>query len=167
MTLVVRAATASDLDSVVEIFTACWHESYRELLSERVRKEMTTRKARELWLPAFATADERETLLALLDNQPIGVARIGPSPEVPDRGHLFSLYIHPKYAEKGFGKALLLQGLDRLEALGLVPITLWVFKANLGAQGLYKKCGFEATGNQRTDERWGAPEIEMLRVDKK
>ena len=166
MTFVVREATALDLDSVVEIFSACWHESYKELLSENVRSEMTTEKARELWLPAFASTDKRETLLALLNNQPIGVASIGSNPEVPDRGHLFSLYIHPKYAGKGFGKALLSGSIARLESRGLTPISLWVFKTNLGAQGLYKKSGFEFTDRERTDERWGSPEIEMRRVNK-
>lgn len=162
MEIVIRPGETEDIDALVRIFRACWQESYRDLLSEDVRKAMSVEKAQDLWLPALTSKSDRETLVACVGENPIGMARIGRDPDLPSRGHLFSLYVEPKYAGKGVGKALLTAALSRLAERGSKEISLWVFKANLGASGLYKKMGFEPTGRERTDPRWQSLEIEML-----
>lgn len=160
--MTIRPGRAEDIDAIVRIFRACWLESYRDLLNEDVRNAMSVEKARDLWLPALTSKSDRETLVACIGENPIGMARIGRDPDFPDRGHLFSLYIEPEYAGKGFGKALLTTALSWLSERGSTEISLWVFKANLGALGLYKKMGFEPTGRERIDARWQSLEIEML-----
>jgi len=162
MNLEVKEASSEDLTTIIAIFLACWNESYRDLLPQHVREEMTLTKARELWLPAVENNSERETFIAFVDDVPVGVARFGRSIDDPVRGHLFSLYIHPKYAGKGLGNALLAQVIAKLKEQNFTEISLWVFKENLSAQGLYNRNGFRATGQERTDERWKIPEIEML-----
>jgi ribosomal protein S18 acetylase RimI-like enzyme len=106
---------------------------------------------------------DRSTFLLSSESVVVGVARFGRNTDAPDRGHLFSLYIHPKYAGKGFGKALLARVLEELTGRGFTEISLWVFKTNESAQALYRKNGFLPTGIERIDERWKIPEIEMLR----
>lgn len=160
--MTIRPGRAEDIDAIVRVFRACWLESYRDLLSEDVRNAMNVEKARDLWLPALTSKSDRETLVACIEENPIGMARIGRDPDFPDRGHLFSLYIEPEYAGRGFGKALLTAALSRLSECGSTEISLWVFKTNLGALGLYKKMGFEPTGRERIDARWQSLEIEML-----
>lgn len=163
MELTIRAGRAEDIDAIVRIFRACWTRSYSEVLNEEVRNAMTEEKAYELWLPSLSTHADRETLVACVDDAPIGIARIGSDPDFPSRGHLFSLYVDPESAGKGFGKALLTAALDILSVRKFSEISLWVFKANPGAIGLYKKLGFEPTGRERTDPRWRSLEIELLR----
>lgn len=162
MKMTIRPGRAEDIDALVRIFRACWLESYRDLLGEDVRNAMSVEKAKDLWLPALISKSERETLVACIDENPIGMARIGSDPDFPDRGHLFSLYIEPGNAGMGFGKALLADALGRLKERGFKEISLWVFKANPGAIGLYEKMGFKPTGRERTDNRWRSLEIEML-----
>ena len=162
MEMTVRPGRAEDIDELVRIFRACWLESYRNLLSEDVRNAMTVGKATDLWLPALTSDPDRETLVACLGENLIGMTRIGRDPDFPDRGHLFSLYIEPKSAGKGFGKALLAAAIRRLSERGSKAISLWVFKANPGAIGLYVKMGFRPTGRERSDARWQSLEIEML-----
>ncbi|MDP1712806.1 MAG: GNAT family N-acetyltransferase [Candidatus Nanopelagicaceae bacterium] len=163
MEFTIRAGTAEDIDAIVRIFRACWTQSYREVLNDEVRNAMTQEKAYELWLPSLDTHFDRETLVACIDDSPIGIARIGSDPDFPTRGHLFSLYVDPESAGKGFGKALLAAALDKLSVRKFNEISLWVFKANPGAIGLYKKLGFEPTGRERTNPRWRSLEIELLR----
>lgn len=162
METAIRLGKPEDIDAIVRVFRACWLESYRDLLSEDVRNAMSVKAAKELWLPALAPNLDRETFVACVGDDPIGMARIGRDPDFPERGHLFSLYVEPKYAGKGSGKALLNAALNRLSERGFKQISLWVFKANPGAFGLYKKIGFEPTGRERTDSRWQSLEIEML-----
>lgn len=162
MELSIRPGRPSDIDAIVQIFRACWQVSYHNVLSEEVRSAMTQEKAQELWLPALAAQKDRETLIAEIASGPIGMARIGSDPDFPNRGHLFSLYIHPESAGKGFGKALFATAFERLKERNFTEISLWVFKENLGAQNLYEKMGFIPTGKVRTDVRWRSLEIEML-----
>lgn len=161
MEITIRPGEAEDIDAIVRIFRACW-QAYRDVLSLDVRNAMTEENAHELWLPAVSTKTDRETLIACLGDTPVGVARIGADLDLPTRGHLFSLYIEPNSAGKGFGKALLSKALARLAELDFEEISLWVFKNNPGAIGLYQKMGFKPTGRERTDERWKSVEIEML-----
>ncbi|HUW88601.1 MAG TPA: GNAT family N-acetyltransferase [Candidatus Paceibacterota bacterium] len=163
MEFTIRTGAAEDIDAIVRIFRSCWTKSYRDVLNEEVRNAMTEERAYELWLPSLSTHADRETLVACIDDAPIGIARIGSDPDFPSRGHLFSLYVDPKSAGKGFGQALLTAALDKLSVRKFSEISLWVFKANPGAIGLYKKLGFAPTGRERTDPRWRTLEMELLR----
>jgi len=162
MELTIRRGSPADIDAIVRIFRACWGESYRNLLNEEVRNAMTEEKAHELWLPSLSEQKDRETLIAETASIPIGIARIGADPDAPNRGQLFSLYIHPESAGKGFGKALFTAALERLKERNFNEVSLWVFKGNLNARSLYAKMGFVPTGKERTDVRWQSVEIEML-----
>ncbi|MDP1720636.1 MAG: GNAT family N-acetyltransferase [Candidatus Nanopelagicaceae bacterium] len=163
MELTIRSGKAEDIDAIVRIFRSCWTKSYRDVLNDEVRNAMTQEKAYELWLPSLSENADRETLVACIDDSPIGIARIGTDPDFPARGHLFSLYVDPESAGKGFGKALLAAALEKLSVRKFSEISLWVFKANPGAIGLYEKLGFKPTGRERTDPRWRSLEIELLR----
>lgn len=162
MELTIRRGTSADIDAIVRIFRGCWQSAYRDVLSEEVRNAMTQEKAYELWLPSLSASTDRETLVACIGDSPIGVARIGSDPDFPSRGHLFSLYIEPENAGKGYGRELLTAALTTLSERTFKEISLWVFKANPGAIGLYRKLGFEPTGRERTDPRWRSLEIELL-----
>ncbi|MBI3429950.1 MAG: GNAT family N-acetyltransferase [Actinobacteria bacterium] len=162
MELAIRTGSAADIDDVVRIFRECWQQAYVGVLSKEVRSAMTVEKAYELWRPSFSSHLDRETLVALIDDKAVGMARIGSDPDLPLRGHLFSLYIEPGSASKGFGRALLKAALAKLSERNFKEISLWVFKANPGAMELYRKMGFTPTGRERTDPRWRSVEVEML-----
>jgi ribosomal protein S18 acetylase RimI-like enzyme len=101
-----------------------------------------------------------------LDGRVVGVARVGSDVTNVARGHLFSLYVHPDNAGRGLGKILLRHALASLREIGFEEITLWVFKNNAPTRNLYSSLGFQETGQERIDERWKNPEIEMLAPSK-
>jgi ribosomal protein S18 acetylase RimI-like enzyme len=102
-------------------------------------------------------------LIATDDETGLGFASFGDDPEDSAKGHLFSLYVSPDSAGKGVGSALLNEVIVELSKIGHSNVTLWVFKENPIAIGLYRKLGFVETGREKTDERWQIPQIEMLR----
>jgi ribosomal protein S18 acetylase RimI-like enzyme len=104
----------------------------------------------------------RFTLVAT-DHETLGFASFGNDAEDESRGHLFSLYVTPESAGKGVGSKLLAEVISALAQIDKPEITLWVFKENPTAIGLYRKFGFSETGREKTDERWQIPQIEMLR----
>ena len=161
--MLIRPVTSQDLGSLVTIFRACWNISYRDLISEAVRDAMDIEAATKLLTNAVNPNPGRYTLIATEGETGLGFASFGSDPEDATKGHLYSLYVSPESAGKGVGFKLLNEVISELGKIGKPEITLWVFKENLIAIGLYRKSGFVETGREKTDERWQIPQIEMLR----
>lgn len=158
-----RTAQLEDLPAIAELFHACWHRSYAELLSEEVRTAMTLASAADLWRPALVEPLDRETIVGVEADRIVSVFRIGKDKDDSNRGHLFSLYVAPDNAGKGIGTATLTEAVERVSARGFPAISLWVFAANDRAKGLYGRAGFVASGRTRRDDRWRELEIEMVK----
>jgi ribosomal protein S18 acetylase RimI-like enzyme len=161
--VVIRPVTSQDLGSLVTIFRACWNISYRGLISEAVRDAMDIDAATKLLANAVNPIPGRYTLIAAEGETGLGFASFGSDSDDLTKGHLFSLYVSPESAGKGVGFKLLNEVISEFDKIGKPEITLWVFKENLIAIGLYRKSGFVETGREKTDERWQIPQIEMLR----
>ena len=160
----IRKATPGDLESIAEVFRKCWTISYIDILPKQVREEMSVENAREMWKAAVAPNPDRETFVIVEDGNVVGMARVGADEENTSRGHLFSLYISPESAGKGFGRALLRVVLNSLKERGFTRFSLWVFKDNPTARALYESEGFVITGAEKIDPRWKIPQIEMATV---
>jgi ribosomal protein S18 acetylase RimI-like enzyme len=160
--MLIRPVESNDLGSLVTVFRACWNISYRDLISAEVREAMDIATTTNL-LSASANPKPGRFTLVAIEDETLGFASFGNDAEDESRGHLFSLYVSPENAGKGVGSKLLTEVIAKLEQLDKPEITLWVFKENPTAIGLYRKFGFSETGREKTDERWQIPQIEMLR----
>jgi ribosomal protein S18 acetylase RimI-like enzyme len=158
-----QSASLADLDIIANLFHSCWHISYKELLSENVINAMDIESARDLWRPALIEPKDRDTVLGFAENRLVSLFRIGKDPRNETRGHLFSLYVTPEAAGRGYGRTSLNEANERLSARGEREISLWVFDKNSVAKALYASAGFVPTGEERIDDRWRELEIEMLK----
>ena len=159
-----HTASLAQLTDIAKLFHACWHVSYKDLLSEEVRRGMTLDEAANLWPPSLVEPNGKETVIGTLDTQIVSVFRIGTEKENLKNGHLFSLYVDPEVAGHGLGKKSLLEAQTRLSQKGFKTMSLWVFEKNEVAKGLYQSFGFHPTGSSRVDERWKETEIEMSKT---
>lgn len=157
-----RAATVDDLPVIAEIFLRCWTISYKSVLSESARNSFTLESAAELWRKSIELPEDKQTLLLIDSEKAVAVFRIGSDKDDPLRGHLFSLYVDPDSAGRGFGKSALREAIERNRDRGFTQMTLWVFADNEIANSLYTKSGFAPTGKSRTTPEWGALEIELI-----
>lgn len=160
----IKPAHIDDLEEIVDVFRKCWTLSYVDILPKIVRDEMSVDAARQMWRGAVEPHPERETFVITDEDRIVGMARIGVDENDSSAGHLFSLYVSPESAGKGLGRALLREVMGRLHERGFNKITLWVFKDNPTARGLYESEGFIPTGAEKTDPRWQIPQIEMATV---
>jgi ribosomal protein S18 acetylase RimI-like enzyme len=160
--MLTRPVESSDLGSLVTVFRACWNISYRDLISAEVREAMDIATTTNL-LSASANPKPGRFTLVAIEDETLGFASFGNDADDESRGHLFSLYVSPESAGKGVGSKLLAEVISALAQIDKLEITLWVFKENPTAIGLYRKFGFSETGREKTDERWQIPQIEMLR----
>jgi ribosomal protein S18 acetylase RimI-like enzyme len=159
-----RTASLAQLNDIATLFHACWHISYKNLLTEEVRTKMTLDEAACLWRPSLTDSNSKETILGTINSRIVSVFRIGADKDNLQSGHLFSLYVDPDVAGQGFGKKSLMEAEERLRRKGFEVVTLWVFDKNEVAKSLYKRLGFHPTGFSRVDERWKETEVEMSKV---
>ena len=160
----IRQAVPNDTPEIASLFFNCLQISYAGVLSEEVRRTVDLEYSLQLWSNALGSNPDRQTFVALEEDQLVGFYRIGPENEKSSMGHLFSLYISPKFGGQGIGSKLLLKALHGLEARGFSEISLWVFADNKAAIGLYRKFGFDMANDCRTSDVWKALEVKMLRT---
>ncbi len=160
--MILRNAETSDISAISALFLRCWKGSYANVLSKDVRDRMTEEASIELWSNALGANPERETILGFEEGILVGFFRIGPDKNDLTRGHLFSLYVDPELAGRGFGTRLLENAVALTRTNGFNEMTLWVFEENTAARSLYEKFGFSPTGENKITPEWNTPEIEML-----
>jgi GNAT superfamily N-acetyltransferase len=158
--LVIRTALPADVEGMARVFLACWRRSYADVLPSAVIALYDEANATALWTRVL-TSDVlgRVGLVAELDGRIVGAARVGPDPDEPTSGHLFSLYVDPDIQGGGVGGRLLGAATERIRALGVTQATLWVFAANGAARGFYARHGWVPDGGERVEPEYGEPEL--------
>lgn len=161
----IRSAAGADAGRLAEIFVAAWRSGYRGVVADEVIDGLDV----ERWTATFAdllqSAEFRTAVWCPHGGLALGFARFGPDPESqqPAAGYLASLYVHPAVAGQGIGRALLAHAIGEMTAAGLTRQALWVFAGNHRARKLYAQAGFGATGERRTDPRWGSEQVRYAR----
>ncbi|MDF2507987.1 MAG: beta-lactamase [Microbacterium sp.] len=162
MNLQVRPATPDDLSGVLEVFLACWRESYRGILPETAVDAMTDERAEGLWRRVLADP-VGVVLVAEQDGGIVGITRHAATSD--DRGRIegavHSLYVSPRAHGGGIGGALLAQATSELRDAGAGAATLWVFAANQPSIAFYEAKGWRADGATRTQPEFGEREQRM------
>ena len=120
-----READKEDLEAVIAMSQAIFHDSPDD--------------ARSWALRAFEAKD-RVQYIALLENQPVGMASV-----YTEEGEawIFGLGILPGYQGKGLGGEMLDQLIERTKGRGIENIAIEVDSTNESAFHLYTKHGFE------------------------
>ena len=120
-----READREDLEAVIAMSQAIFHDSPDD--------------ARSMTLKAFESKD-RVQFIALLENQPVGMASV-----FTEEGEawIFGLGILPGYQGKGLGGEMLDQLIERTKGRGIENIAIEVDSTNESAFHLYTKHGFE------------------------
>jgi ribosomal protein S18 acetylase RimI-like enzyme len=166
VTTAVRAATADDVDSIVEVAVRAWEDGFRGIVPPEI-------DARQAWgrerVRARLREEGRETrhAVAELEGRVRGYIVFGPSRDgdAPARvGEIWALYVHPNAWRRGLGRALVDHALGELGRSGFRAATLWTLAESPAARRFYEACGFALDGASQRRESFGNPlEIRYLR----
>jgi glucosamine--fructose-6-phosphate aminotransferase (isomerizing) len=161
--VVIRDATPGDLDGVVDVFLACWRRSYRGVIADAAIDRWDASSAAEFWRRSLEPTAPELTAVAMSGGKVTGVVRFGPEPAAPERGYVYSLYVHPDAAGGGIGQRLLRHAEAQLAAAGFADARLWVLAANRAAIGFYERCGWRPDGRTQVQPAYGEAEIGLER----
>ncbi len=117
------------------------HAAYSEVITKQFGgwdEERAKKHWEEKWIP-------EKFQIMLLNDQPVGYVVVEDS---PDQIELVEVVVLPEFQNRGIGKAMVEEEINRAKASGLC-VKLQVLKKNR-AIGLYNKLGFQKCGETET-----------------
>ncbi|WP_439564842.1 GNAT family N-acetyltransferase [Microcella sp.] len=152
MTVSLRQATASDVESLAALHIRTWFETYGHQLPSQFYDDAALEHRRRMWTRALVQEpDSKHRIVVAEDKGLVGFAWSGPTLEdalgVPTERSLYAIYVLASHHGQGIGQRLL----DAV--IGDGPATLWVARDNPRAHRFYEKNRFIADGVEKPDER--------------
>ncbi len=159
----IRLATLEDAEGIARAQVAAWQAAYRGLMPDARLDAFTLEVRHAAWTRILSDANDRaRTTVFLRDEAVLGFASIGASRDLPGWGEVWALYAHPDSWSTGVGRALLDEGLARLETQGFSRTMLWVLEGNVRAIRFYRAAGFDLDGGAKMDG--DLPHLRMKRA---
>lgn len=163
MSAEVRPALSDDAEAMAQVHVRTWQETYLDLMPHEVLYDPDfIRRRKQMWTTLLTgpDRDKYRIAVAVVDEQLVGIAMVGPSDDADRLGEpeLFVLYTYRSVHGSGVGTNLLEAVLDPTDSA-----SLWVADPNPRAQAFYRKHGFVPDGTAKTDEDDGVTEIRMVR----
>ncbi len=153
-----RSAVAADAPAIAEVHVASWRAAYRGLLPDEYLDSRTVEVRTQQWDAVLADPGPGHVLVAVLGDRVVGFAQVRPSGDAdapPGTGELRTIYLHPDAWDRGLGRALHDEALQRLEADGHRSATLWMLSTNDRARRFYLRHGWSLIPGLRTQEFGG------------
>lgn len=146
----IRAATVEDAEAIAEVNVASWRWAYDGQLPASVLDELSVEGRAADWRSMIAGPVCDVSVATAGDGTVVGFANVGTTRDddgpPSTTGELFALYVLPRTAGTGVGRALLQQAEVRLRAAGFTRATLWVLETNGRARRFYERHGWSFDG---------------------
>ena len=143
--ITLRPAVPSDAAAIGAVFDAAVRAGWA-YLGDLAAESMFTPQD---WDQLVADHQPPDVLLVAVHNTD-GV--IGYTAVHPDDGEMFLLFVHPAYAGRGIGRALLAAAHDALRAAGCADAFLFVHEQNERALAVYTAAGYRPDGSDRESD---------------
>lgn len=144
----IRPAVASDAQQIGAVFDAAVREGWT-YLGDLAREPMFRP---DDWDKLVAGHAAPNVLLVAID-EPDGV--VGFTAVHPRDGEMFLLFVHPKHAGRGAGRALLDAAHEALRAAGRSEAFLYTHEQNQRALTVYEAAGYRRDGSVRESDFFG------------
>jgi ribosomal protein S18 acetylase RimI-like enzyme len=162
----VRPATVADAPAMGRLVVRAWQAAYRGHMPDAYLDGLRAEDRAAYWDGVLRREDLRGVVLvAERDDEVVGFAAAGPSPDPEGAGELFAINLDPHHWGTGAGRALLEAAQAELDRMGFAESVLWVLPGNARARRFYEIAGWVADGTSRDAEVFGVtvPEVRYRR----
>lgn len=136
----IRRATFEDIDGAAEVLVAAWTWAYKGVVSDELLGQQQVgpraQRIRERWDPsalALVVIEDERVVGNTREQKPVGLA--GYDVEIG------SLYVHPDYARRGYGRLLLRAMVSKLLTTGGKSLCIHTLSGNMIGRGFYERMG--------------------------
>jgi GNAT superfamily N-acetyltransferase len=167
VTVTLRAATDHDLMGVGALHQRSRVAAYSSFLPAEALVDPTPEAMGRYWTERWRwERDTHRLIVAERAGVLVGFSYLGPDDEDdPATGLLNAIHLDPAEQGRGTGRALMVDALDFMRALGWRRAVLWVLRDNTHARAFYERGGWMSTGAER-EEHMGtalAPQLRYTR----
>jgi GNAT superfamily N-acetyltransferase len=143
-----------------ETAIAAWREGFRGIVPEHVDPAHSWSESRIAERLRPRPDDDRELLVAELDDRVCGLVLLGRSRAAgatPDEGEVIALYVHPDHWRGGVGRKLVAAALEKLEHRGHTEAIVWTLAKSPRNLTFYESLGFRRDGGTQRRPSFGSP----------
>lgn len=157
--MIIRAATVDDAVGIGHVHVASWQETYRDQMPENHLAALRPEQRAANWRRYLERSDHDRAALFVAEEggEIAGFVGVGPSrdEDLRDFGEVRAIYVHPNRVGLGFGRELMIAGLDAMRSAHFSDAFLWVLEGNQRAQRFYEGGGWMPDGSTKHDESLG------------
>ena len=144
--MILRPATAGDLDAISALHVESWRAHYRGMLPDEFLDGPVEEDRLSHWQHVLAQSNDKQlVLVAEADDGLAGFVSAMPSDDDAFDAYIEHLHVRPGLIGGGIGHRLLTEAAGRLVAMGHYSAYLLVFTSNRRAIGFYERLGGETT----------------------
>jgi L-amino acid N-acyltransferase YncA len=141
----IREARPEDAAGIASVHVESWRTTYRGIVPQAFLDGLSVEGRTRWWEAMFARADSRRCVFVAEgeDGQIIGFAFAGPESR-GDRvytGEVYAIYLLEQHQRRGIGRRLMSAAVERLSALGMTGMLLWVLADNHPSRRFYEALG--------------------------
>jgi ribosomal protein S18 acetylase RimI-like enzyme len=167
--MTIRVATVEDAEQIAAVHVQSWQAAYRGLLPDEFLANLSLERRITQWQNSLA--DPANVVPVYEDEgHVVGFVSYGRTRDEDldqdKTGEIFAIYLLPDRWGKGFGAALMQEGLARLQEQGYQAVSLWVLAGNERAIYFYEQFGFKPDGTTKVESRPGGFELNEIRYVK-
>ncbi len=143
--MLIRAGTASDLDTISSLHAASWRAAYRGIMRDTFLDGPLVENRRAEWAQKFRAANVAAwgIFLAFEDDEPMGFACAIPVRNARWGAFLDNLHLHPAARGRGLGARLMAEVATWALQRGDTGLHLLVYEPNAPARRFYARQGGE------------------------
>lgn len=142
----IREAGLADVSGIARVHVDSWRSAYRGIVPEDILAGLSYEQKERQWEATIRGTTHSEFVYLAEDEtgQVIGFASGGPAlaGDPLYQAELFTIYILEAYQRQGLGQRLFFQVVERLHALGLTSLLIWVLAENTACR-FYESLGGE------------------------
>ncbi|MBK8904773.1 MAG: GNAT family N-acetyltransferase [Anaerolineaceae bacterium] len=166
--MTIRRATIDDVAQLAAVHVQSWQAAYRSLLPDDFLDSLSVERRIAQW-QAWLSNSANDIRVYEVEGQVVGFVSYGRTRDEDldqdNTGEIYAIYLLPDQWGKGFGAALMQEGLTRLQEHGYRSVSLWVLRGNKRAIRFYEQFGFKPDGKTKVESRPGL-ELHELRYVK-
>jgi ribosomal protein S18 acetylase RimI-like enzyme len=143
--MIIRDANVADAPGIARVNVDTWRSTYRGIVPDDFLDRLGHTVASVTWEARIKSGTNTFTIVAVDDDagNVIGYVSGGMErsrhPEYD--GEVYAIYVLEEFQGNGIGRALLIEGVRRLRALGFKSMLIWVLDENLSGCRFYERMG--------------------------